>query len=146
MKETIKKILTRAAAYYTVATGAYSFVIFAMYSNEEGGALLSAKRVFLLLPFCLCLAAANTALASKTLPRGLSYPLHCAATMLGVYLCVILPAGMESRQRLVGTMVAVVIYIVAMTVYALLTRHIKRTLAEERNYRSQFDGNEIKKK
>ena len=72
MKETIKKILTRAAAYYTVATGAYSFVIFAMYSNEEGGALLSAKRVFLLLPFCLCLAAANTALASKTLPRGLS--------------------------------------------------------------------------
>lgn len=66
--------------------------------------------------------------------------------MLGVYLCVILPAGMESRQRLVGTMVALVIYIVAMTVYALLTRHIKRTLAEERNYRSQFDDNEIKKK
>ena len=53
MKKTILRTLSHAAAYYTVAAGAYSFLIWAMYSNEEGGALLSAKRIFLLLPFCI---------------------------------------------------------------------------------------------
>lgn len=139
MKNTILKILNRTTAYYTVAAGLYSFVIFAMYSNEEGGALLSAKRIFLLLPFCLCFAAANTALASKTLPRGLGYPLHCAATMLGIYLCVLLPAGMEARQRLVGFMTALVIYIAAMVIYALIARHVKKTVTEEQNYRKNSE-------
>lgn len=134
----VKKILTRTAAYYTVAVGLYSFVIFAMYSSEDGGALLSAKRIFLLLPFCLCIALANTALASKSLPRGVGYPLHCAATMLGIYLCVLLPAGLESRERLVGFFTILAIYIAAMLVYALLSRHIKKTLKEESNYRAQF--------
>lgn len=137
MKKTLLKILTRTSAYYTATAGLYSFVIFAMYSSEENGAILSAKRIFLLLPFCLCFAAANTALASKTLPRGLGYPLHCAATMLGVYLCVLLPAGMESRQRLVGFMTALVIYIAAMVVYALIAKHVKKTVTEEKNFRSQ---------
>ena len=65
------------------------------------------------------------------------YPLHCAATMLGVYLCVLLPAGMESRQRLVGFMTALVIYIAAMVVYALIAKHVKKTVTEEKNFRSQ---------
>ena len=126
MKKTLLKILTRTSAYYTATAGLYSFVIFAMYSSEENGAILSAKRIFLLLPFCLCFAAANTALASKTLPRG-----------LGLYLCVLLPAGMESRQRLVGFMTALVIYIAAMVVYALIAKHVKKTVTEEKNFRSQ---------
>lgn len=134
--KTIKKILTSMAVYYTVATGLYSFVIFAMYSSTEGGALMSAERVFLLLPFCLCFAAANCALTSKTLPRGLGYPLHCIATMLGIYLCVLLPADMTGSQRLVGFMTALVIYIAAMVVYSLLAAHIKKTVREERNFRA----------
>ena len=133
--KTIKKILTHMAIYYTVAAGLYSFVIFAMYSNAEGGALLSAERVFLLLPFCLCFAAANCALTAKSLPRGLGYPLHCAATMLGIYLCVLLPAELSGSQRLVGFMTALVIYIVVMVLYSLLAAHIKKTVREERNYR-----------
>ncbi len=133
--KTIKKILTSMAVYYTVAAGLYSFVIFAMYSSVEDGALMSAERVFLLLPFCLCFAAANCALTSKTLPRGLGYPLHCAATMLGIYLCVLLPADMTGSQRLVGFMSTLVIYIAAMTVYSVVTAHIKKTLREEQNFR-----------
>lgn len=146
MKKTILKILTRTSAYYTAAAGLYSFVIFAMYSSEENGAILSAKRILLLLPFCLCFAAANTALASKTLPRGLGYPLHCVATMLGIYLCVLLPAGMESRQRLVGFMTALVIYIAAMVIYALIAKHIKKTVTEEKNFRRQAEEKADKSK
>ena len=61
----------------------------------------------------------------------------CTATMLGVYLCVLLPAGMESRQRLVGFMTALVIYIAAMIVYTLIAKHVKKTVTEEKNFRSQ---------
>lgn len=144
MKKAILKTLSHAAAYYAVAVGAFSFVIWAMYSNEEGGALLSAKRIFLLLPFCLFLATANRCLLSKTLPRGLGYPLHCVATMAGIYLCILLPAGMESRQRLVGFGTAFAVYVAVMVAYALIARHVRRTLTEEKNYRSQFNDEEKK--
>ena len=144
MKRTILRALSHAAAYYTVAAGAYSFLIWAMYSNEEGGALLSAKRIFLLLPFCIFFAIANTCLTSKSLPRGLGYPLHCAATMAGIYFCVLLPADMESRNRLVGFCVALMIYLVAMLIYVLIGRHVRRTITEEKNYRSQFNNAEKK--
>lgn len=136
MKNPFKKILIRTALYYTVLTFVYSLITLIRFSKSEGGAGASAERILLFLPFCFLFAAANVLVLSEggdPLPKWL---LHALLTIGGGFLCLILPLGGKGSQLLIGLMMLIVAYGIAVTIVLITRSRLKKTIERDRELKA----------
>ena len=101
MKQQFRKICTQTAIWYSLLVFVYSFVTMILNLRSEGGPGASAERILLFLPFSILFSLANLILSGEKADPIVRWALHCALTVGGGFLCVILPlGGKEFRLRL----------------------------------------------
>lgn len=102
----------------------------------------SPLRLLLVLPLSLCLAGASR-VRHSSLSAATRIVCHALLTLGGAYLFAYLPMQIElkpsARVTLVSVLLGVLIYVPAMAVIAVLTRHRERRKTEDKPYQPQFD-------
>lgn len=96
----------------------------------------------LLLPFGLCLTLAAWARRSDKLPTGAKVALHAPATLGGFYLFCYLPYQLRTKpsgmQVLVILLAAVILYAIAMGIFAAVTAKSRQKKIDAQPYESQY--------
>lgn len=137
MKQFIKSVVSKATAYYTVAVLIFSIVMLISFSGEDSISL-DPYRVICILPFCLCLAIANTTLRYDKIGTVAIWIIHFAMTVLGAFIFLILPAELpESSANFMGFILILTAYIIGVLLYALFSRRIKNAIKEDSKLKNQ---------
>ena len=131
MKQFAKSAISKTTAYFTIAVLLFSIVMLFSLPGEETLSL-DPYRIICLLPFCLCLAIANTTLNCTKIESVTRWIVHFVLTVLGAFLFLILPADLpESSGNFMGFILILAAYIIGVLLYVLFSKRIKQTIKED---------------
>ena len=132
MKEFFKSVATRASIYYTVLVSVFCVLVLFTNASEETVSTDPARLV-LFLPFCICFALANTVMKYKSIEAVTRWLLHAVLTILGAFIFIILPSGVDTGSgNFMGLVLIVAIYFIGILFSAILTARVRRSLKEDK--------------
>lgn len=137
MKQFTKSVFSKATAYFTIAVLIFSALTLLSFSDAESISL-DPFRIICILPFCICLAIANTTLKYNKIEAVTRWLVHSVLTILGAFIFLILPAELpESSGNFMGFILILFAYIIGVLLYALFSKRIKSTIKEDAKLKSR---------
>lgn len=131
MKQQFRKICTQTAIWYSLLVFVYSFVTMILNLRSEGGPGASAERILLFLPFSILFSLANLILSGEKADPIVRWALHCALTVGGGFLCVILPLGGKGAQLFIGFLMMLVAYAVIALVIVITKKRLRSAVEHD---------------
>ena len=137
----VKDLWLGTCARYTVLC-LILLVTSAIASDSLTVTYVDTVRFFLLLPFGISLTLAAWVRRSDKLTTGAKVGLHALATLGGFYLFCYLPYQVRTKpagmQVLIILLLVVILYAVAMGIYAAVTAKTRQRQVDDTPYESQF--------
>ncbi|MBE6604495.1 MAG: hypothetical protein E7639_02165 [Ruminococcaceae bacterium] len=138
-KSIVAHILRLSCIYYTITTFLLIF-LFWLISNDITRAM-HPVALMLILPFCICFAAANTLWSSAVLSGFPALLVHYALTIGSIWLFLFLPNKNPDAQAsgaLILFLALTLIYAVVMGFVVFMRRRIKHLTRESSEYTSVY--------
>ena len=136
-KSALKRIAVSSCVLFSIITAIYALCIIIV-TVDDDGIYLEAGRTLLFFLFSVLVSFANEFLKFDKISAALRYVVHYILFCFAVYSALLLPAGMSGNRVVVGIVIFSVIYIIVMTVRALVLSKLKVNSANVEEYQKQF--------
>ena len=137
LKKFLKSLLGDTSVYFTLLAAGYCLMMIIVNVEKTEAGLRASTLLFLAL-FSLLAAFGRSVLRLSSMSGGARSALHYVILTFAFYLCLLVPAGMNAAQVLVGLALFSAIYWIAAGIIRLFAARLRKNREQIEKYEAQF--------